>query len=302
MKIKSLFKLQFKSFSHGPYNPLNYKSNLVPTQKATTEENYFLAKKQKEFGDNPTYSMRHVHPIRQSGPIPPFAGPYTMEDVKKINGIQNIGDPIQESTCIEELMRRVPGLTKKEAIKIQTLGLNPWQELDYAYIVVNNGIDVFFEANHGYIVRQVVTNSKGEKIECLFPSMEQDEFTYINLSTHPGMERQDHVWDPVPGEAPICPIADYELGVPASYFEYESDNRLHTLMTQDQSYIPEDVRPCPVPKNPNCSAELWRPQNDLERDHKMEESDWIPDTKTDVYKSKNFKEPKKTNFDQNVRI
>lgn len=30
-------------------------------------------------------------------------------------------------------------------------------ELDYAYIVVNNGIDVFFESNNAYLARQVIT-------------------------------------------------------------------------------------------------------------------------------------------------
>ena len=30
-------------------------------------------------------------------------------------------------------------------------------ELDYAYICVNNGIDVFYESNNAYAARQVVT-------------------------------------------------------------------------------------------------------------------------------------------------
>jgi hypothetical protein len=51
----------------------------------------------------------------------------------------------------------VPGLTRKEALKIQTLGFSPLQELDYAYLVVNNGIDVFYQDNNSYLIRQVVT-------------------------------------------------------------------------------------------------------------------------------------------------
>lgn len=53
---------------------------------------------------------------------------------------------------------KVPGLTRREALKIQTLGLSPYEELDYAYLVVNNGIDVFYEVdNNAYLLRQVVT-------------------------------------------------------------------------------------------------------------------------------------------------
>ena len=149
---------QLKSFSHGPYNPLNYKSNAIHEKKVTTEEAYFLAKKYKEFGELPMYSMRHVHAMRQSGPIPPFAGPYTMEDIRNAEASQAVSvEEFNEKVSAEEMMRRVPGLTKKEAVKIQSLNLNPLQQLDYAYIVVNNGIDVFFDPGNGYLMRQVVT-------------------------------------------------------------------------------------------------------------------------------------------------
>lgn len=155
---KFLVKTTSKGFSHGPYNPLNYRTKLVPERRITTEESYYLEKKALEVGNKPMYSMRHVHPIRQSGPIPPFAGPYTMEDVRKVSYHMRVGsEPVPESTSAEELMRRVPGLTKKEAIKIQSIGFSPLEEIDYAYIVVNNGIDVFFNPNFGYVARQVVT-------------------------------------------------------------------------------------------------------------------------------------------------
>lgn len=147
-----------RNFGHGPYNPLNYKKMLVSERRITTEEAYYLSKREKEFNNKPVYNMRHVHPIRQSGPIPPFYGPYTMEDIRKVGWALRAGyEGVQESTDCEELMRRVPGLTKKEAIKIQSLGFSPSEELDFAYLVVNNGIDVFFEGNHSYIFRQVVT-------------------------------------------------------------------------------------------------------------------------------------------------
>ena len=104
------------------------------------------------------YNMRHVHPIRQSGPIPPYYGDYTMEDVRKAGyELRAPREATPQSTDIDEMMRRVPGLTRKEALKIQSIGLAPWEEIDYAYLVVNNGIDVFYQSNNSYLIRQVVT-------------------------------------------------------------------------------------------------------------------------------------------------
>ena len=68
----------------------------------------------------PLYNMRHLHPVRQSGPLPPYDGPYTMEDIKKIYGqMKAPWDGTMQSTDVEEIMRRVPGLTRREALRIQ---------------------------------------------------------------------------------------------------------------------------------------------------------------------------------------
>lgn len=112
----------------------------------------------------------------------------------------------------------------------------------------------------------------------------------------------DHVWDPVPGEPPVCPMPDYELGVPNSFFEYEIDNRIHTLMVADQQFIPESERPIPVEKNPNCSSELWQPQIDIEQESIMEHHDWVPNTRYDVYNSSRFNKGEKTLLDENSRL
>ena len=72
-------------------------------------------------------------------------------------------------------MRRAPGITHREVLRIQQMGLTPDEEVDFAYIVVNLGIDVFYEANQAYVCRQVVTNSKSEKVEVLWPSGTYDE-------------------------------------------------------------------------------------------------------------------------------
>ena len=71
-----------------------------------------------------------------------------MEDIKKLYGnMRAPWDHTMQSTDIDELMRRVPGLTRREGLRIQQLGLTPEEEIDYAYLCVNMGIDVFYEAN-----------------------------------------------------------------------------------------------------------------------------------------------------------
>ena len=51
-----------------------------------TEDYYATIKTMHGEPAGPLYNMRHIHPVRQSGPIPPYDGPYTMEDVRKIYG------------------------------------------------------------------------------------------------------------------------------------------------------------------------------------------------------------------------
>ena len=46
--------------------------------------------------------MRHLHPVRQSGPIPPYDGTYTMEDVRKVYANMSVPwDDHPQSTDIE---------------------------------------------------------------------------------------------------------------------------------------------------------------------------------------------------------
>lgn len=72
-------------------------------------------------------------------------------------------------------------------------------------------------------------------------------------------------------------------------------------MTSDQQFIPENERPCPVPKNPNCSSEYWKPQIDLEKEQEMADSNWVPNTNQNVYNTKNFKSVKNL-FDEDGKI
>ena len=234
--------------------------------------------------------MRHIHPVRESGPIPPYDGPYTMEDIKKVYGQMKCPwDHTPQSTDVEELMRRAPGLTRKEALRIQQLGLTPDEEVDFAYLVVNNGIDVFYEGNQAYFARQVVTNSTGEKVEILWPSATYDEMTMMVFGNAPIWEMHENPWDPIPGELPIRVHPDYDLGVPYTFFEYEMDSRIHHLMCEDQMFIPEDARPFPAEKNPYCSKELWRPQEDLREEEQFRDPNWYPkDTHFNIYQKENF--------------
>lgn len=241
----------------------------------------------------PIYNMRHIHPVRQSGPIPPYDGPWTMEDIKKLYGeMRAPWDHTAQSTDIEELLRRVPGLTRREALRIQQLGLTPTEEIDYAYLVVNLGIDVFYESNQAYICRQVVTNSKGEKVEVLWPSSTYDEMTMMVYGNAPIWEMHENPWDPIPGELPIRVHPDYDLGVPYTWFEYEMDSRIHYLMSEDQMGIPEDSRPFPSVKNPNASSHHWRPQEDLIEEDQMRDPNWYPkDTYYNIYNREDHTRP-----------
>jgi len=44
-------------------------------------------------------------------------------------------------------MRRVPGITRNEAEHIIKLGLSPQEQVDFAYLAYNLGLDVFYLSN-----------------------------------------------------------------------------------------------------------------------------------------------------------
>jgi hypothetical protein len=112
----------------------------------------------------------------------------------------------------------------------------------------------------------------------------------------------DHSYDPVPGEPPVSPMPDYELGAPHSFFEYENDNRIHTLMVMDQQFIPEDERPCPLPRNPHCTTTYWKPQSDIKEEDEMQSPDWFPkNTAFNIYNKKEFYKNKTDHVDENIK-
>jgi hypothetical protein len=55
--------------------------------------------------------MRHVNPIRQSGPLPSYYGTYTMEDIKNLFDQTTMGKDVHYCQMdVDEVMRRVPGV------------------------------------------------------------------------------------------------------------------------------------------------------------------------------------------------
>jgi len=113
--------------------------------------------------------------------------------------------------------------------------------------------------------------------------------TMMVFGNAPIWEMHENPWDPIPGELPIRVHPDYDLGVPYTFFEYEMDSRMHHMMTDDQMYIPEDARPFPSEKNPHCSSELWRPQEDLKEEDQFRDPNWYPkDTQFNIYNQKSF--------------
>jgi hypothetical protein len=97
----------------------NYQRKSIKVNYLSTEDIYANIKTFHSNPPPPIYNMRHIHPVRQSGPIPAYDGPFTMEDIKKLYGnLRAPWDYTAQSTDIEELMRRVPGLTRREGLKI----------------------------------------------------------------------------------------------------------------------------------------------------------------------------------------
>ena len=63
-KLISLINNQKRCFSHGPYNPLHYKTVLVPEGMPSTDEYYSALRSVHSNPPPPIYNMRHIHPVR----------------------------------------------------------------------------------------------------------------------------------------------------------------------------------------------------------------------------------------------
>jgi hypothetical protein len=65
--------------------------------------------------------------------------------------------------------------------------LTPYEQLDYAYLAYTLGLDVFYITNQVYIARQVVTNSKGQKVEIMWNGMAFEDLAMLNVGFAPIM-------------------------------------------------------------------------------------------------------------------
>jgi len=191
----------------GPYNPLRYKDYFVPNNHPKDEEIFNHLREMHTLPMSPHRNLRHVNPIRESGPLPAYDGTYTMEDIRNIYINTSIGRDFHHcSHEPEEIMRRVPGLTRKEAVQITKLGLTPDEEVDFAYIAYNIGLDVFYYPNTIYVARQVVTNSKGEKVEVYWNFQAFEDLAMLNVGFAPSLEHVDYHWEIfLWGDSPIHP-------------------------------------------------------------------------------------------------
>lgn len=288
----SISKLIKRGFGFaGPYNPYRYKDHLVPREYPTDLEIDKYLTHLHQVPQVPMRNMRHVNPVRESGPLPPHDGPHTMEDIKKIFLNSSVPRDFHPcSTHPEEIMRRVPGITRKEAEFITKLGLNPDEEVDYAYIAHNIGLDVFYLGNQIYTARQVITNSKGEKVEVYWNSQAFEDLSMLNVGMAPVLEHIDYHWEIfLWGEPAIHPLVEFDLSVPGTWFEYEEETWQYLNIQEDQCTIPEEQRVYPSPKHPNCSRTLWKSQDDLQEIENMKNPNWYPKgTKYNVYNQNDF--------------
>lgn len=278
-------------FSHsGPYNPNRYKTHFVPRTYPTNQEIDEQFKTIFAMPVMPIRNLRHVNPIRQSGPLPPYDGPYTMEDLRRVYYNSSVGRDFNYcSTDPEEIMRRVPGISRADAEHITRLGLTPDEEVDYAYIAHNNGIDITYQTNAVYVARQVVTNSKGEKVEVMWNSQSWEDLAGVPVGHAPILELIDYHWEIfLWGEIAIRPIPDFDLSVPNTWFEYEEEVWGEQNMLEDQFSLPDNLRRRSA-KHPNVSKDLWRSQDGWDRIQRMRDPNWTPDDLPyNVYNQENF--------------
>lgn len=294
---KLTLQLQNQFARAGPYNPNRYKDYYVPRTLPKNEEIVEFVQSQHSVPTSPIRNQRHINPVRESGPLPAYDGTYTMEDVRGIFHNTTAGrDLCYCQMDPEEIMRRVPGITRKESEWITKLGLSPQEQVDFAYIAYNIGLDVFYFSNQMFVARQVVTNSKGEKVEVLWNAQAYEDIALLNVGFAPVLESVDYHWEIfLWADPPIKPNNDFDLNVPCTWFEYEQEWWMESNFQEDQMNLPEDERPYPTPRNPHCRKELWRSQDALQEEELMTSESWYPkDTQFNIYNQPEYQKPKST--------
>ena len=152
------------------------------------------------------------------------------------------------------------------------------------------GVDVFYVRNNAFIMRSVVTNSKGQKEEILYHYFSAEDLALVPTTFSPSKEIVDYHWDIfLWGDIPIKPYHDFDLLVPRSWLEYQLENWQFSNIQNDQMNLPDEYRQFPTERNPHARKELWMSQNHLHEINGMETStEWVPETQFNVYGKKDF--------------
>lgn len=155
----------------------------------------------------------------------------------------------------------------------------------------NNGLDVTYVGNQVYTARQVVTNSKGQKVEVYWNYQAFEDLANVPVGYAPVMEQNEIHWEIfLWGETPARALIDFDLGVPNTWFEYEEEMWNDQCFMEDQMTIPEGIRRFPTEKNPHCNKDLWKSQDALDEIEDMKRPDWTPrNIPFNVYGDPNFK-------------
>ena len=73
-----------------------------------------------------------------------------------------------------------------------------------------------------FVARQIVTTSKGEKVEILWSSQVSEDLALLSVGFAPVNETVDYHWEIFLWSDPmIKPTGELDMGVPNTWFEYE---------------------------------------------------------------------------------
>lgn len=145
--------------------------------------------------------------------------------------------------------------------------------------------------NQVYSARQVVTNSKGQKVEVYWNHQSFEDLSMVPVGHAPILESPEIHWEIfLWGETAHRALHDFDLGVPNTWFEYEEEMWNDQCFTEDAMHMPEGVRRFPTEKNPHSNRELWKSQEDLDKMEDMKRRDWTPrNIPFNIYGEENFK-------------
>lgn len=85
-------------------------------------------------------------------------------------------------------------ISRKEVEHIVKAGYTPMEQVTVAWLTYHLGLDLFYQPNGVYVARQVVTNSKGQKVEVFMNAMAWEDMSQVNVNFAPVLEAVDYHW------------------------------------------------------------------------------------------------------------